>query len=112
MRSFWTNSTSFVLKPFWADSTRQMRYYLGVRYKDFVLRILEGLDMPAHEIEPKPKKKLPLWADALDLLPLARGPPPLIIRQYRCCRRRFTSRCLACLVLLPSRCGAHSVPSV
>ena len=68
MRSFWTNSTSFVLKPFWADSTRQMRYYLGVRYKDFVLRILERLDMPAHEIEPKPKKKLPLWADALDLL--------------------------------------------
>ena len=68
MRSFWTNSTSFVLKPFWIDSRVPYKVYLGVRYKDFILRILERLDMPAHELEPKPKRKLPLWAEALDLL--------------------------------------------
>ena len=68
MPSFWVNSTSFVLKPFWSDSRVPFKVYLGVKYKDFIHRILERLDMPAHELEPKPKRKLPLWAEALDLL--------------------------------------------
>ena len=42
-----------------------------LRYQEFIRRILERLDMPAHELEPK--KKLPLWAEApARLLPVAR----------------------------------------
>ena len=51
-----------------AFSRYALKLLASLRYKEFIHRILERLDMPAHELEPKPKRKLPLWAEALDLL--------------------------------------------